>query len=203
MTAQKKIKVAITGNIGSGKTTFTRYIFESGYPVIFADDISKEILAHDPKVKAEIIKEFGEHAFNGKKVNKQYLSDEIFSNPNKLKRINSILHPRVRIRIEQLTNEFYKNNNIVFVETALIFESKIEKMFDYIVLITADKDLRLKRSILSKNLSKEEFLKRNFNQISEDIKKKKAHFIFSNNDSKYNLKQKAILLTTLLNSTLN
>ena len=55
----KKIKVAVTGNIGSGKSTFTKFLFESGFPVILADDISKEILACDNEVREEIVKEFG------------------------------------------------------------------------------------------------------------------------------------------------
>jgi len=84
----------------------------------------------------------------------------------------------------------------------LIFESKIEKMYDYVVLITADKNLRMKRSTEMKKISEEDFIKRDNNQLKEDLKKKKADFIFSNNGSRDELKDKAILLVKLLKSTL-
>src|SRR5512137_1083715 len=100
MSRSKKVRLAITGNIGSGKSTFTKFLFEAGYPVILADDISKEILAGDPEVKEEVINEFGMQSFLGNKINKKYLADNIFSDSQKLKKMNSILHPRVRKKID-------------------------------------------------------------------------------------------------------
>jgi dephospho-CoA kinase len=202
MSNEKKITVAITGNIGSGKSTFTKFLFEAGYPVILADDISKEILAGDPEVRVEILNEFGAQSFLGNKINKKYLADKIFSDAKKLKKINSILHPRVRKRIDFLSQEYFKESDIVFVEAALIYESKIESLYDYVVLITAEKALRMKRSVRNKRLSEEEFLKRDSNQMNVESKKKKADFIFTNDGSEAELKQKAILLINLLKPTL-
>ena len=201
MSKLKNIKVAITGNIGSGKSTFTKFLFEEGYPVILADDISKEILACDPEVRKEVVNEFGADSFLGLKINKKYLADKIFSDPKKLKKINSILHPRVRKRIDFLSKEYFKEYDIVFVEAALIFESKIETFYDYIVLITADRALRMNRSILTKKITKEDFVNRDSNQINDESKKKKADFIFTNDGSISELKQKAILLIKLLKPT--
>ncbi len=202
MAKEKKILVAITGNIGSGKSTFSKFISDFGYPVLYADDISKEILAHDSEVRTEIIKTFGAQSFLGKNINNKFLADQVFSNPKKLKKINSILHPRVRSKIEILSKEYFNSNTIVFVEAALIFESKIEKMYDFTVLITADNDLRMRRSTKSKKISESEFRKRDSNQLDQDTKKKKADFVFSNNGSKDELKQKAVLLIKLLEATL-
>jgi len=202
MSKAKKIKVAITGNIGSGKSTFTKFLFEADYPVILADDISKEILSSDPEVKTEVINEFGAESFHGNKINKKYIADNIFSDPKKLRKINLILHPRVRKRIEYLSEEYFKTNDIVFIEAALIFESKIEKMYDYVVLITADNNLRMKRSTMTKKFSEEDFNKRDNNQMSDKSKKKKADFIFTNAGTISELKRKAILLINLLKPTL-
>ena len=201
MSKLKNIKVAITGNIGSGKSTFTKFLFEEGYPIILADDISKEILACDPEVRKEVVNEFGAESFLGHKINKKYLADKIFSDPKKLKKINSILHPRVRKRIDFLSKEYFKEYDIVFVEAALIFESKIETFYDYIVLITADRALRMNRSILTKKITKEDFVNRDSNQMNDETKKKKADFIFTNDGSISELKQKAILLIKLLKPT--
>ncbi|MBE0571566.1 MAG: dephospho-CoA kinase [Ignavibacteriaceae bacterium] len=203
MSNGKKIKVAITGNIGSGKSTFTKFLFEAGYPVILADDISKEILAGDPEVRKEVVNEFGAESFQGNKINKKYIADNIFSDPKKLNKINSILHPRVRKRIDYLSEEYFKTSNIVFVEAALIFESKIENMYDYVVLVTADKSIRMKRSTMTNKFSEEDFIKRDNNQIDQESKKKKADFIFTNDGSKDELKRKAILLVNLLKPTLS
>jgi dephospho-CoA kinase len=198
MSSKQKIRVAITGNIGSGKSTFTKFLFEAGYPVILADDISKEILAGVPEVREEVIKEFGAQSYQGNKINKKYLVEHIFSDSKKLITINSILHPRVRKRIDYLSKEYFKTSEIVFVEAAIIFESKIEKMYDYVVLITAEKNIRMKRSTMTKKFSEEDFLKRDNNQMSEESKKKKADFVFTNEGSKDELKRKALLLINLL-----
>lgn len=202
MPGTKKLKIAITGNIGSGKSTFARFVAEAGFPVIFADDISKEILADDPDVRKQIIKQFGTESFDGNSINRKYIADKIFSNHEKLKKISLILHPLVRKRIDALSKEYFKTNDIVFVEAALIYESKIEKMYDFVVLITADKDLRMKRSAASKQISETDFIKRDKNQLNEDVKKRKADFIFSNNGSIDELRQKSILLTNLLRAIL-
>lgn len=197
----KKIRVAITGNIGSGKSTFAKFLSDEGMPVIYADDISKDILANDESVREQIIQVFGSNAFKGDKVNKKYIAEAIFSNSKKLKKINSILHPRVREEIDKLSRKLFDKNDIVFVEAALIYESKIEKTYDYVVLIASDHNLRMERATKSKNLSKDEFIQREANQINEEVKKTKADFIFLNNTSKEDLKQKAFLLIRLLKAS--
>ena len=198
-----KLLIAITGGIGSGKTTFANFLAEQSHPVIFADDISKELLANDPDVKNEIVSEFGAKAYQGKKINKKLLADNIFSNPSKLKKINSILHPRVRKRIEFISKEYFETKDFVFVEAAIIYESKIEKMYDFVVLIVADEKLRMKRVSKSEKISEKDFINRSQNQLSDEVKKKKADFIFINNGTKAELKDKAILLSTLLKATNN
>lgn len=202
MKKQTSLKVAITGNIGSGKSTFTNFLSAAGYPVILADDISKEILASDPEVRKEVIKELGAQAYDGTKINKKFIAENIFSKSSTLKKINSILHPRVRKKIESMAKKYFTTSDIVFIETALVFESKIEDLFDYIVLITADKNLRINRILSENRLSKKDFLQRDKNQIKEEIKKKNAHIIFINDGSLNELKQKAILLLHLLQPTL-
>ena len=196
-----KLLIAITGGIGSGKSTFVSFLAEQGHPVLLADDISKEILANEPEVKNEIVTEFGASAYQGEKINKKFLANNIFSNPTKLKKINSILHPRVRKRIESISKEFFKTQDFVFVEAAIIYESKIEKMYDFVVLIVADEKLRKKRITKNNEISEEDFINRSQNQLSDEVKKKKADFVFINNGTKGELKQKAILLSALLRAS--
>jgi dephospho-CoA kinase len=197
----KKIKVAITGSIGSGKSTFANYLSSKGYVVINADDISKEILSLDEKIKKKISKEFGPNSYKDGKLNKNFIASQVFSNPAYLHKLNSILHPQVLQKIDKLIKTKYKHENIVFIEAALIYESDVERMFNYVILITADFNIRLKRSVESGKFTKDDFVKRDYNQIPQEEKEKKADFIFSNNGSKNELIKKADLLLLTLNST--
>lgn len=191
------MKIAITGNIGSGKSTFTKFAENEKYPVLRADGISKEILNADLKVRELIIKEFGKQSFKDGKPDIRYLAKEVFSDPVKLTIIESILHPRVIKSIEKTSAELLKNNKVVFIEAALIYEADMEDMFDYVVLITAERNLRLSRKI-SSGITEDDFCKRESNQIPEEEKKKRADFIFSNNGSAEDLKMRFNLLLITL-----
>ena len=193
-----KLKVGITGNIGSGKSTFAKFLSEKRYPVIQADEISKEILLNDPLAKKKIIKEFGANTFQGNIINTRYLSEQVFSDIQRLKKINSILHPLVRKKIDVITAELFRTNDIVFIEAALIFESKLTKMFDYIVLITSEMNVRLNRAMIKNKLSEKDFSNRNKNQIDDKKKIKNSDFVFTNNGSLEELKLKADLLLSIL-----
>ena len=195
---KKKLKVAVTGSIGSGKSTFCDFIAEKGYPVIKADDISKQILAEDKNVKEKVIKKFGAESFINNQINKKFLAEKIFSNPANVVIINSILHPLVKKKVQQLMQEQLRNNDIVFTEAALIYEAEMEDMFEYVILITAGSSVREKRIIANGKLTRDEFKKRNENQIKDEEKKKRADFVFENDGSVQELKQKADFLITVL-----
>jgi dephospho-CoA kinase len=194
----RKLKVAVTGSIGSGKSAFCRFLAEKGYPVINADEESKKILAENKNVKEKVIREFGSESFLNNKINKKYLAEKIFPYPENVIKINSILHPEVKLKINSLTEESFRNHNVVFTEAALIYEADMEEMFDYVVLVTADKNVRMQRKIAQKEFTGEEFERRNNNQIPDEEKGKKADFIFLNNGAEAELKEKAELLITLL-----
>ena len=194
----KKFKVAVTGSIGSGKSTFCNFITEAGFNVIKVDDISKKILKEDEDVRKKVIREFGKDSFINKEINKKFLAEKIFSDAINVARINSILHPKVKREVEQLIQEELKKNHLVFVEAALIYEAEMEDMFDYVVLITAVSSVREKRIVTSGKLNNEEFRKRDENQIKDEEKKKRADFIFENNGNTKELKQKANLLIKIL-----
>ena len=191
------MKIAITGNIGSGKSTFTGFAEKAGFPVLRADDISKSILNTDEKVRALVIKAFGDKAFINSKPNKTFLAEEVFADTIKLQKLESILHPRVIKSVEKSINELLKSSSVIFVEAALIYEVDMEDMFDYVVLITAERDFRLARKITS-GITEDDFSNRELNQIPEEEKKKRADFIFSNDGSIDDLKMKFNLLLLTL-----
>jgi len=192
----KKLKIAITGSIGSGKSAFADFIKEAGYTIIKADDISKEILARNNEVKEKVINAFGKESFTDSEINRKYLAEKVFSDPGNVMIINSILHPLVIKKVNDLMLEELKKSDRIFVEAALIYEADMEEMFDYVVLITAGKEVRYNRK--SGTLTPEDFEKRDFNQIPDEEKKKRADFIFENNGSLKELRDKAKLLLSLI-----
>ncbi|MDZ7763459.1 MAG: dephospho-CoA kinase [Melioribacteraceae bacterium] len=141
----KKLKIAVTGGIGSGKSTVCDIFRSHGYPVLNADQISKEILSTSQKVKEKIISHFGKDSFENDKPNKEYLADKVFNNQEKLKVLNSILHPPT---IEKISNEMQKfliTKKIVFVEAALIYEANMEDMFNHVLMVASPESNRIER----------------------------------------------------------
>jgi len=193
----KKMTIGITGSIGSGKSEFTKIAENSGFPVLRADDISKEFLANDPEVKKQVIKKFGKDSYLNNIPNKKFLAEVVFNNPLKLRELERILHPLVIKEIENKKKEIFRKHNILFVESALIYEADLENLFDFVVLITADREVRLQRK-LSQGMTEEDFVKREMNQIPDEEKRKRADFIFQNNGTIEDLHSKFNLLLTLL-----
>ena len=193
-----KLKIAITGGIGSGKSAFSNFILDENYPVINVDVVSKEILLSDKEVRSKVEKEFGKESFINREINKKFLAEKIFSNPQNVIKINSIVHPKVIEKVNILITEKLEDSDIVFAEAALIYEAEMDKYFDYVVLITAEDKLRLDRKVRFDNFSKEQFLKRDENQIPDIEKKKRADFVFENNGSLNELKEKVKLLLKIL-----
>lgn len=194
----KKIAVAITGGIGSGKTLVAGYLSQKGYPVISADKVAKEILLNDSKVKELIIKEFGSDAYNSKGINTKYLAEKVFNDESKVKQINNIVHPVTIDKINSLIAEYFNKHNIVFVEAALIYEADMEEMFQYIILVYADEDIRLQRAAQRDNVSVEDIRLRQMHQIPDENKKGWADFTIKNNGTLEELYSRTDFVLSLL-----
>ncbi|OFX42159.1 MAG: dephospho-CoA kinase [Bacteroidetes bacterium GWA2_30_7] len=176
------LKVAITGGIGSGKSLASNIFKILGVP-IYNSDIKAKILMHKKPELVKIIKEnFGNEAYNGNFINSQYLADIVFNDYNQLKKLNRIVHPFV---VDDILNWFSKENNncsLKIVESALIFESKLEYLFDYIITVYAPKYIRIKRVKEREDLSIKTLKSRIKNQFDDKIKIAKADFVIKNHN---------------------
>src|SRR5690606_25747706 len=160
---------------------FSKLIEEQGYKVIYADELSKEILDKDKNVREKVIELFGTNSYIKSGVNSKYIAEKVFQDYNLLKALEKILHPIVINKSEELLNHYLDVSEMVFLEAELIYEADMEKYFDYIVLITAEKKIRFERKQSSSGMNADDFEKRDLMQIAEDEKKKRADFIFENN----------------------
>lgn len=194
------MKIAITGGIGSGKSLVSDYVSKLGYDVISADKIAKEILMTDESVKSKIIKAFGKDSYNKDGLNTKYIAEKVFVNPENVKKINSFVHPPTIARIEKEAAEILKSKKIVFIESALVYEANLEDLFDHVLLVTADENIRIERVIARDNVKKEDVVMRMQNQIPEKEKRGLADFVIDNNSSFEDLQNKVKFFVTLFES---
>jgi dephospho-CoA kinase len=188
---KRKFKIAVTGGIGTGKSMVCNEFKNAGYVVINADDTAKEILENNRAVREEIIKRFGDQSYIKDKPNIEHLSEKVFSNEENVQVINSIIHPRTIEKITKDMTKALKDKDIVFVESALIFEANREKAFNYILLVTSDISYQVNRVKSRSNLSDVEILQRIDKQIPDKIKRIRSHFVIENNSTIEELKTKA------------
>ncbi|MEW6195502.1 MAG: dephospho-CoA kinase [Bacteroidota bacterium] len=195
---KKILKVGITGGIGSGKSIVTDFVEQNGFKVIRSDLLAKEIMIGNNSVKIKLKKEFGEEAYSGTKLNTGYLAKKIFSSKTQINKINSIVHPPTIKKIKELIKQYAKNANVVFVESALIFEAKFQGFFDYIILVSADEKIRIGRVVKRDRTNVEEVRKRMSFQISETRKKLLSDFIVENNSNKKSLGKKVLFVIKII-----
>lgn len=176
--------VGITGGIGSGKSTIADWIIEKGFPVLSSDGIAKELMTSNPEIKKQLIVSFGEEIYlEDGGLNKSMLSDLIFDpNQSKVKKINQIVHPFV---IENIINQLEvlaeSGNKLIFVESALMFESGMAEGYDYIITVFADEEKVIERVNKRSKLSEEKIRTIMKSQLNPIEKKKLADFVIDNN----------------------
>jgi len=177
------IKVGITGNIGSGKSTIARLFALLGAPVYNADTRAKAIMVEDTELKNELVKVFGQETyFADGQLNRTYLSQQVFNNPAQLKILNSIVHPGVFRDFNFWLNQFQTSQlPYILKEAALLIESGSYKDLDYLILVQADEEIRLQRSMARDAASKEAILARMKNQMPQENKLPFAQFFIQNN----------------------
>lgn len=181
----KKTRIGVTGGIASGKTFATNYFRSLGYPVFYADILATQLMIRNPEIKSQIVKEFGAESYLDGRLNKEYLASRVFSIPEEIKKLNAIVHPAVIARSAELMTMALEYDDVVFYEAALVFESGMTNRFDYILLITADRDIRLKRAVARGGLSEKDVTDRMANQISEDEKIRLSHFVIVNDQTEH------------------
>ena len=193
----KNLVIGITGGIGAGKSTVSSLFKENGYPLLLADDIAKTLMDSDKNIIKKIKSEFGDEVYKDGKLNKKLFAEKVFDGEKEIKKINSIIHPPTINYIESKIKELSASNEIIFVESALIFEAEMEYMFDYILLVTADEDLRISRLVEKGNESESKIRKRMKHQLSDERKKQLSDFVIENNSTVDDLKAKSLFFLNL------
>ncbi len=181
-------RIGITGGIGSGKTIICKVFELLGVPVFYADDEAKKLYYHKD-VKDTIIKKYGNEIYTAEgKLNREYLAQIIFSNPQELKFVNSLIHPLVGEAYMQWC-EKYKYLPYTLKEAAILFESSAYKEMDKVITVSAPKEIRINRIMKRDNLTRAQIEERMNNQWTEEERLAKADFVIYNNDEQLVLPQ--------------
>lgn len=172
--------IGLTGGIGSGKSTIASYFSSLGVPVYIADDEAKKIL-YTPDAVTEIKEAFGEDVFTDAMPDRQKIATLVFNNPDKLKTLNSIIHPKVK---EHFLAWVQNNHNAPFVikEAAILFESGSYKDCDKIILVTAPAEVRIMRVMQRDNITREKVVERMANQWEDSKKELLSDYIIHNTE---------------------
>jgi len=197
MKNNKKLLIGVTGGIGSGKTEVCKLLSKRGFKVLHSDKIAKNLYLTEKKLVNEIIKVFGKDIVNYKgKINLPKLREKIFSSRKCYSAINRIVHPVVINEIEK----FVKNNNydIVIVESALVFESGLSKLMDYVITVFSNKKERVDRLKLRDEASTKSIKELMKFQIDEKKKMEQSDFVIINNKSLKDLKIQVDFLSKIL-----
>lgn len=192
--------IGITGGIGSGKSTVCKILTDKGCKVLFADNIAKSIMNNDINISGEIIDIFGTECYSNGKLESKILAEKVFNHPDKISKLNSIVHPPTIKKIKEDIAFLNDPKELLFIEVPLLFEAKMVDLFDYIFLVTAESDIRIRRVLERDNVSAAEIKGRIDAQIPEEQKKGRADFILENNSTLKNLKEKTIFFLNLFKS---
>ena len=139
--------IGLTGGIGSGKSYIAQALAQRGYAVYDCDREAKRIIAENKEVHAAIIDLLGEEAFiyhqSSIIYNTEYVAKRVFADPKLLNELNKIVHPAVKEDILSRTHSLTPS----FIESAILFESGLDKLCDKIVVVTAPEETRIARTI--------------------------------------------------------
>lgn len=171
--------IGLTGGIGSGKSTVANYIASKGIPVYIADEEAKKIMERID-VKSSIQSLFKESILNtDNTLNRNKIAELVFSNPDKLKQLNAIVHPAVKNHFINWIKE-HKDASFIIKEVAILFETGGHKDCDKVILITAPEEVRIERAMKRDNSSKKSVSARIKNQLPEADKIKLSDFVVEN-----------------------
>ncbi|WP_313001798.1 dephospho-CoA kinase [Chryseobacterium gleum] len=180
--------IGLTGGIGSGKTTVAHFIEEFGFPVYYSDDRAKAIVNESEELKIKIKELLGEDAYDENGLyDRKFVADKVFNNRDLLQELNEIIHPAVKIDFENWVNK--QSKYLVFKETALLFELKLNRQCYKSLLITAEDNIRIKRVMDRDNKTYREVEAVMEKQMPERDKIKMADCIIYNNTNLEELKE--------------
>ena len=172
------MNIGITGSIACGKSTVSNYLIAKGYTIIDADKLGHVALTSED-VKRRLSETFGANILVNNEISREVLGRLVFGNDNNLKKLNNIIHPKIKELILKL-QEQHKDEDMVFLDIALLYEANFVDLVEKVAVVYVDKGVQLERLMTRNSLSKEEALKRIESQMSPQEKASLGDFVINN-----------------------
>jgi len=179
---QKPLIIGITGGIGSGKSTLSHLLRAEGYSVYDTDLEARRLQNEHSAMKKKLVDLFGKNIYTEQGLNRSALGKIVFGKPELLAKLNAVVHPLV---MEDFNNWVLNRlpKKMLFIESAILYESGFNKLVDKVILITASEDIRVDRVVKRDGVTPEHVRTRMSHQLTEDEKLKRADFVIYSDDN--------------------
>jgi dephospho-CoA kinase len=181
------LRVGLTGGLACGKSFVGEALASFGCLLIQADDLGHEVLAPGGEAYDNVVQEFGGDILmqNGQ-IDRRALAARVFGEPDRLARLNALVHPPVVRREDRIIAEFAARNphGIAVVEAAILIETGSYKRFDRIILVTCREEQQVERAMRRDGAREEDVRARLSRQMPLDEKRKFAHFVIDTSGEK-------------------
>ena len=178
--------IAITGGIGSGKTTISKYLKKNNFAVHESDRAVSQIYIKPNKLFLSFLnKNVSKEVVTRNKIDKQKIAEIIFNDKKTKQKLENYIHKEVKKSRDSFVKKNIKNKkNLIFVDIPLLFENKLEKNFDKVLCVIAKKKIRRERVLKNKKFTKKTLQKIFKFQVSDKERKARSNIIIYNNDTK-------------------
>jgi dephospho-CoA kinase len=177
--ANKTIKIAITGSMGSGKSAVCSIIKKAGWPLISADEIVADLYDFDTFTKTRLKDFYGDDVIENHQVNRSVLFSKMMESDLEKKRVEALIHTLV----EKKMLEYFasQNSRLLFAEIPLLYESQWQDKFDFVWVVVADDNVRIDRLVSKRKVSKQQALSLMNHQMAQKRKMELADVVIDNN----------------------
>ena len=175
---RSQITIGITGGIGSGKSYVSAIIREKfGIPVYDCDKEAKRLTASDAEIRRKLIQLVGPETFNGEELVRQHLADFLFGSEENARKVNAIIHPAVLRDFKQWARK--QQQPIVAMESAILFESGINKSVDRVLFVDAPEEVRLRRA-MQRDSATEQQISARMKMQQPELHRQQADYVVHN-----------------------
>jgi len=179
-TDTKPITIGVTGGIGSGKSYICRIISSLGFPVYNCDAEAKKLMNTNKHIINSLKLLIGENSYDSKgNLNKPIIAQFLFANEENAHKINSVVHPVVKEDFRSWASS--QNADLIFMESAILFESGFNDVVDNVITITAPPETRIERTIRRDNTTREQVIARMNQQMQDEERVRLSDYIICNN----------------------
>lgn len=174
------IKIGITGGIGSGKSTICRVFSVLGVAVYDSDSRARKLMHSNPEVVAAIRELFGDNSYIHGSLNRSYIAELVFHQPDMREKLNHIVHPAVAMDFDTWAER--QKGHYVIEEAAILFESGAYRNMDAVVTVSTPEEQRIQRTCLRDGTDEQSVRQRIAAQLSEEERVARADYVIVSDD---------------------